>query len=313
MALFQTPKQDLRNSRLLADRYIVPPFSILNSITSNWQKRKDHWESLGIDSAIGRDVKRNNAMPVNTFSARGADVKIPERLSTFDPVICELAYKWFSLPEYSILDPFAGGSVRGLVANALGRYYTGIDLSAMQVSANYEQLTKFLESFNSDGLTEWFVGDSEYLLDQDIVAERTYDMLFTCPPYYNLERYSTNPDDLSNKKTYVEFLNKYGHILMQSADLLAEDRFAVIVVAEIRNPETGEYYGLVPDTINIMKAAGLKYYNEIILENNIGSLPIRAPKYFDQSRKIGKHHQNILVFYKGNPKNIEKIYGKFEP
>jgi len=93
--------------------------------------------------------------------------------------------------------------------------------------------------------------------------------------------------------------------------MLANDRFFVIVVSEIRNPETGVYYGFVPDTIRILRECGLSYYNEIILENNIGSLPIRAPKYFNQSRKIGRHHQNILVFYKGDPKKISSRYKEF--
>jgi hypothetical protein len=31
-------------------------------------------------------------------------------------VLCEIAYRWFSPPGGLILDPFAGGSVRGIVA-----------------------------------------------------------------------------------------------------------------------------------------------------------------------------------------------------
>jgi DNA modification methylase len=49
--------------------------------------------------------------------------------SIFDPVLCELAYRWFSPPAGLVLDPFAGGSVRGIVAAKLGRRYVGVDLS----------------------------------------------------------------------------------------------------------------------------------------------------------------------------------------
>ena len=283
MALFKTEKQNLKNSTLLKDRYIVPPFSILNSITSYWQERKDKWEALGIYSADGRDVKRNNAMPVNTFSARGEKAKDPERTSTFDPVLCELMYKWFSLPGDRILDPFAGGSVRGIVANALGRYYTGIDINPKQVEANRKQLEVYTTKFSSDGLAEWIIGDS---VKQIAYFNHKFDMVFTCPPYYNLEKYTDIPGDISNFRTYRDFRYKYTQILKLSAFMLEDDSFFVIVVGEIRNPDTGEYYGLVPDTIRILQDAGLRYYNEIILENNIGSLPIRAPKYFDQTRKI---------------------------
>lgn len=41
--------------------------------------------------------------------------------SIFDPVLCELAYSWFCPLDGKVLDPFAGGSVRGIVAAYLGR------------------------------------------------------------------------------------------------------------------------------------------------------------------------------------------------
>ena len=141
-------------------------------------------------------------------------------------------------------------------------------------------------------------------------------MVFTCPPYYNLEKYSDNPKDLSNLETYELFLKKYGSILDKSAKLLREDSFFVIVVSELRanshDIKESQYVGFVADTINILRNSGLKYYNEIILENNIGSLPIRAPKNFARSRKIGRHHQNILVFYKGKIENIENKFNAYK-
>lgn len=59
--------------------------------------------------------------------------------SIFDPVLCELAYRWFSPPGGVVLDPFAGGSVRGIVASKLGRHYVGIDVRQVQIDANERQ------------------------------------------------------------------------------------------------------------------------------------------------------------------------------
>ena len=59
--------------------------------------------------------------------------------SIFDPVLCELAYRWFCPPGGRVLDFFAGGSVRGIVAAWLGREYVGIDLSQPQIDANLAQ------------------------------------------------------------------------------------------------------------------------------------------------------------------------------
>ena len=81
--------------------------------------------------------------------------------SIFDPVLCELAYRWFCPPGGHVLDPFAGGSVRGIVAVQLGREYTGIDLRPEQVAANEVQAA----SICPQASPRWLVGDSRYLSD----------------------------------------------------------------------------------------------------------------------------------------------------
>jgi len=311
MALFEQKKQSIP-SNLLHAKFGWPPFSILNTISWDWQRRRDEWENVIQDSTKGRNVRRFNATPTNVFSARGAEAKQAESVSEFDPYLCELMYKWFSRDGDSVLDPFAGGCVRGIVASVLDREYYGIDLNNEQVMTNITQYGNVLLRYpDVAGEAVWGCGDAEAVLD---TIQTSYDMVFTCPPYYNLERYTEDPRDLSNLPTYSDFLCKYSSILRKAADILTEDAFFVIVVSEIRASaalDNSEYRGFVPDTVRILRDdCSLRYYNEIILENAIGSLPIRAPKYFDQSRKIGRHHQNILVFYKGDIRNIEKKFGK---
>jgi hypothetical protein len=46
----------------------------------------------------------------------------------------------------------------------------------------------------------------------------------------------------------------------------------------------------------------------MILANQIGSLAMRVSNQFSKSRKIGKRHQYVLVFYKGDPKKIRDNY-----
>ena len=313
MPLFEQTKQSIP-SNLLRDKYGWPPFSVINTISFDWQRRKDEWEILFKDSTVGRDVKRFNATPTNTFSARGAEAKQAESISEFDPYLAELMYRWFSREGDLILDPFAGGCVRGVVAAVLGRDYTGIDLNLQQVFANEMQFKDLQERYtNLAGHADWATGDSE----KNLPTFQFADMIFTCPPYYNLERYTNHPDDLSMQPTYDAFLKKYTAILTRAAKCLKDNSFFVIVVSEVREEcrgiEKSNFVGLVPDTIHILKnECSLHYYNEIIIMNNIGSLPIRAPKYFDQSRKIGRMHQNCLVFYKGDLTAIEEKFGKLQ-
>ena len=97
-------------------------------------------------------------------------------------------------------------------------------------------------------------------------------------------------------------------ILQKTIKKLKENRFAVIVMGEVRHKNTGVYLGIIPKIIQIMCDAGLHYYNEIILQTPIGNLHMRAGAYMSNARKIGKQHQNILVFYKGNPKKIKEHF-----
>ena len=125
------------------------------------------------------------------------------------------------------------------------------------------------------------------------------DFLFTCPPYYDLEMYGNDPRDLSVAPSYAAFLEGYREVIMASMSLLVPNRFACIVVGNIR-ADDGSYRDLVGDTVDIFVDAGAKLYNEAILVTAVGSLPIRVGRQFEAGRKLGKTHQNVLVFVKGD-------------
>lgn len=218
--------------------------------------------------------------------------------SIFDPVLCEIAYRWFCPPGGAILDPFAGGSVRGVVASVLGYAYTGMELRAEQVAANRAQAVL-------GGATPpvWVCADS-----RDIAAHAgPADFVFSCPPYADLEVYSDDPRDLSTLP-YPAFREAYREVIAATCALLKPDRFACFVVGEVRD-KRGNYYGFVPDTIRAFQDAGLGFYNEAILVTAAGSLPIRAGKQFRSGRKIGKTHQNVLVFVKGDSRKAAQACG----
>ncbi|HUS55556.1 MAG TPA: DNA methyltransferase, partial [Thermohalobaculum sp.] len=227
------------------------------------------------------------------FGARGAS---PEASGTsvFDPVLCELLYRWFSPADGLVLDPFAGGSVRGIVASALGRRYTGIELRAEQVDENRTQA-----DIGGGPLPEWITGDSRNATALVPPGFRA-DLVFSCPPYADLERYSNDPLDLSTLD-YPAFVVAYREIIAACVKLMADDSFACFVVGDVRGKD-GNYYGLPLDTINAFRDAGCALYNEAILVTSVGSLPVRVTSQFVASRKLGKTHQNILVFIKGNAK-----------
>ncbi len=297
----QEQHESLTNPKKLADRFIIPPFSVLDTKQGAWQQRKNYWLSLGIRSEEGREEGM-------TLGHGGKDPvsKMLNSTSIFDPVLCELAYQWFNVPNGKILDPFAGGSVRGIVAAKLGFEYLGNDLSEKQIIANRNNAVDVLQ--DAELYPTWNIGDS--LQIDTIAKDYKADMIFSCPPYADLEVYSDTKEDISNMP-YKQFIEVYNQIIKKSCDQLKEDRFAVFVVGDVRDKK-GFYQNFVSDTIMAFWNCGVILYNEMILVNTVGTLAIRAGKQFSAGRKVGKQHQNVLVFYKGNPKNIKANYPELD-
>lgn len=223
--------------------------------------------------------------------------------SIFDPVLTETMVSWFSAEGDKVIDPFAGGSVRGIVTNTRGRQYTGVDLRQEQIDANNVQGAEICP----DNMPQWICGDSLHIKE---LAEGEYDFMITCPPYGNLEIYSDDEADISNMSD-DEFDNTYTQILKNTVDMLKNDRFAIVVVGNYRD-KRGYLRDLVGITVKAMESAGAKYYNDFIFVTPCGSLPIRTGKTFQASRKMGRTHQYILCFIKGDAKKATERLGECE-
>lgn len=118
-----------------------------------------------------------------------------------------------------VLDPFAGGSVRGVVAAKLGLLYVGIDCSAQQIDANKAQLHLTRDCAYEP---EWVLGDGEDAVrlfrralklpkyaGLGLDADRARaDMVLSCPPYFNLEKYNGGAADLSMLPDFEQFVSK---------------------------------------------------------------------------------------------------------
>jgi len=314
-------KEDADVHEKLADKFIIPPFTILDTRQGYWQDRKRTWIDLGISSEVGREgvstYQRAGAVP-NFYDIKGKwerknkqQVSVTEfweiykrefadttnlgvsdsgTVSLFDPVLCELAYKWFCTNNGKILDPFAGGSVRGIVAGYLGYEYFGNDLSDEQIEANRKQAKEIELKKNPT----WTIGDSINIKE---LLNGEYDFIFSCPPYFDLEVYGDKEGDLSSM-SWEDFIPAYKKIISDSVSMLKDDRIACFVVGDVRDKQ-GYYKDFITITKMAFYKAGLKLYNEaILLENGLNTAAMRADKQFKAGKKLVKVHQNILIFKK---------------
>ena len=104
----------------------------------------------------------------------------------------------------------------------------------------------------------------------------------------------------------------YKDILTKATKVLKNNRFFVIVVGDVRDEKTGGYVGFVNFTKACLRQAGLKEWNEVILLNVIGSASMRASNSFNATRKLGKIHQNVIIYYKGDQKEIRNNFKELD-
>jgi len=295
------------NGKLYKD-FFYPPFSVLDAKQGWWQNRKRQWLDLGIKSELGRDDTWESLKSIYSVKAshiKNSVHKQPPAWATnsvFDPVLCEIFYRWFVPRGGLIFDAFAGGSVRGIVASRIGFKYMGFDIRQEQVEANEIQA----KDLCSDPMPKWRCLDScGKSIHRHFKGQA--DFLFSCPPYGDLEVYSDLPGDISNMPWDV-FAGSLRHSIKQQAKRLKDNRFAAYVVSDIRGKD-GSYLGLPEVVRSSFCEAGLKYYGEIVLLNALGTLPLRVRQQWEKSRKPGRAHQNVLLFVKGDPKLAKQDLG----
>jgi len=284
---------EIIKNTLLRDKFMEPPFSVLDTKGGKWQSRKREWKKLGIDSHIGRNAECNvktmsGLTPEQYYQKYGR--KPMTGVSIFDPALCELIYNWYCVENGEILDPFAGGSVRGIIANYLGYKYTGIDIRQEQIDSNREQGLNILDVNNQPN---WYVGDSNEVLNG---FNKEFDFIFSCPPYADLEVYSDLDGDISNKD-YETFIKMYSEIIAKSCKLLKSGSYACFVVGDIRD-KNGFYRDFISHTKKAFIESGCLLYNEAILLQPLGTAMLRAGKIFEAGKKLTKVHENILIFKK---------------
>lgn len=317
----------------LFDRFIVPPFSILDSRKGYWQDRKKKWYELMGDlgdsrkdtlvtsleikykdlyqrtrehrKELGLSFKDYIDKYVSQEDLEKEQAKIvAQGVSIFDPVVSEVMCRWFTPKQGSkIFDCFAGDTAKGLVFAECGHSFVGIELRSEQVEINNKIIA-------DRGKDIRYICDDGQNVAQHIEPE-SQDLLFSCPPYFDLEVYSDLPNDASNQGTYEDFIQVLDNGFSGAVGCLKNNRFAVIVVGDVRDKKTGFYYDFCGDIKRIFKQNGMRLYNEIILVEQTASTALRASRYMD-SRKVAKTHQHILVFFKGDPKNIKREFERIE-
>ena len=273
-----------KKTGFLREKYIEPPFSILDTRKKEWVDRRNNWKNLIEDTAETREnvLGFSQNLSATTNSPNG---------SVFDATLAEVLVHWFTKESDNIFDPFAGGTF-GFVSSFLKRNFLGMEIRQEQVEINQKRADKF-------NLSCKYVHDSCVNMD-NYVKDNSVDLIFSCPPYANLEKYSNLKEDFSNMNQ-KQFIENLCFVLLKNIKKLKENRFFILVLSDVRDKK-GNYINLIAKVINFLVENGLSFYNDCILVNSVNTASTRANKYMQNSRKVARIHQNVLVFLKGDAK-----------
>ena len=178
-------------------------------------------------------------------------------INIFRPLVAVEVYQRFKPTR--ILDFSAGWGGRAVGAAVCNISYFGIDINA-GLHDPYNKMSAFLNSNTYSSLINMVIADAVTFDYSTIVPG--YDMVFTSPPYYFIEKYSHNEsyaskDDMDQKFYIPIFSNTFKH-------LLPGGHFVLNVNKEIYERVCLALFGPAEQTMTCKKSKRQNDYREMI-------------------------------------------------
>lgn len=241
---------------------------------------------------------RDKGDPSKTKRSKNAKYLPNLKYSEFNPNVAERIVKYWSKEGDLIVDPFGGRATRAIVSTEMGRDYEGYEIAPLTYELTLNRLKYRDENFPSD----MFLGDTKgkytLYLDDGCKMKQTSnniaDLVMTCPPYYDLEKYEEVDNQLSSLDTYEDFLDKIYECAKNIKRVLKPNKFCAWVCGDWRR---NGYVLFHSDSIKLFQRAGMTLWDIVILENNSPFAAFQVGKCAKQ-QYTSKKHEYLLVFKK---------------
>ena len=181
-------------------------------------------------------------------------------LSRFPQNIGRMLVKFYCPERGTVYDPFAGHNSRMELVHRTGRNYIGVDVSHEFMESNRkikDGLTK------QKGLLEHMRGTIRLIEGSSAsvpgVPDEWADFTITSPPYWNLEYYGNEPEQLGKAKTYKSFLELlYPHV-MENYRILKPGSFCIWCINDFVQDKV--FYPYHIDISSLFVRAGFNLHN----------------------------------------------------
>lgn len=177
----------------------------------------------------------------------GTGAHMADYHGNFIPQIPRQAMLRYTKEGDTVLDLFLGSGTTLIECRRLGRNGIGVELQSEIAEASEERINE--EPNETNIVTSVVNGDSGCPESREKVEaelkrlkRKNVQLLMMHPPYWNIVKFSEDERDLSNAKNVEEFLDSFGKILDNFADLLEDGRYLAIVIGDIY--DSGEWIPL---------------------------------------------------------------------
>jgi DNA modification methylase len=261
--------------------------NIDTTFSSIWMFRKNNslnnqFDNIVLKDPIGNIKKMNTVRTVNGINY----------YSKFNPIIADNIISYWSNKGDIILDPFSGRT-RAIISAAKERIYYGFeiaksvyDIASDSIKTNTPFLKKIPTLYNDDSFN---IDDFKY-------DHITADLIFTCPPYFNIEKYPSTDGQLSDIKEYQKFLDRLKNIMKKSCNRLKKGGYAILVVGDFRIKS--KLICFHNDIINLMKDINIPLHDIIISQTVTHDRAAHRFGSCKNTKITAKIHEFILVFKK---------------
>lgn len=237
-----------------------------------------------------------------------ADNSSSSSMSEFNPDLCKFIIECWSNEGDYVVDPYHGWGTRAVISKQLRRNYTGYDISPKvntdvkkMLAINKEQ-SKWFQTEDTIK-TELICGDGVRLENE---IEGSADLIFSCPPYFNIEKYEDVVGQLSSLNDYKEFIDFMQRAANRQYEVIKDDKYVVMVVGDWR--VGGELLMFSKDMIDVYLSAGFIMHDYII--HKLNSAAIVGCGNFDEKQFVTKSHEYVLVFKKVRGRTTVNIKDK---
>jgi len=216
-------------------------------------------------------------------------------LSTFSQNVGSLIVRFYCPEGGLVYDPFAGHNSRMELCFNCGRDYVGIDVSKEYMKANRKIREILLKRQQS---SFQLLGSSTITLiegssDEVDLPDNYADFTITSPPYWDIEYYGDEPEQLGNAKTYEDFLSFLTKHAEENFRILKPDSFCAWFVNDFRKDR--KFYPYHSDLLQIFCGIGFDPFNIYIVDlgNPFTTAFVGG---IERSKIFPKQHEYCLLF-----------------